>query len=169
MRAYRAARILTMDRDGRELVDGGILADGGRIVAVAPWLEVAGHGVRHDLGAVTVVPGLINAHAHLELSHLSGCIPAGLGFPAWADALFAALRSNRAKPSGVAKAAAQARASGTCFVADVVGREPGMVREALDGSGLGGHFFREHAGRLRGREFRPAELPGSWSPAVHAL
>ena len=169
MQACRAARILTMDREDREIVDGGILADGGRIVAVGPWREIAGHGVQQDLGAVTIVPGLINAHAHLELSHLAGCIPAGLGFTAWADALFSVLRSRPASRSDVARAAALARASGTCFVADVVGRETDMVREVLESCGLGGHLFREHAGRLRGGEFRPAALPGSWSPAVHAL
>ena len=169
MQAYRAGRILTMDRGVGEIVDGGLLADGGRVVAVGPWREIAGQGVRHDLGAVTIVPGLVNAHAHLELSRLAGTIPAGLGFAAWADALFAALRSHPASLSGVARAAALARASGTCFVADVVGREADMVREALEGCGLGGHLFSEHSGRLRSREFRPAALPGSWSPAVHAL
>lgn len=169
MQACRAARILTMDREGREIADGGILTDAGRIVAVGPWREIAGNGECRDLGAVTVVPGLINAHAHLELSHLAGCVPEGLGFAAWADALFAALRSRPASRFDTARAVALARASGTCFVADVVGRETDMVREALEECGLGGHLFREHSGRLRGPEFRPAALPGAWSPAVHAL
>ena len=86
---WRAARILTMNPALPEIADGGLAVAGGRIVAIGPWKEVRDCGPAHDLGSVAIVPGLINAHTHLGLSHLSGRIPPGLGFAAWADRLFA--------------------------------------------------------------------------------
>ncbi len=165
----RAGRILTMSAEQPEIVDGAIAVRDGRIQAVGPWKEIAGVGTCRDLGPVTIVPGLINAHAHLELSHLAGFIPAGLGFGAWADRLFTAMRASRNSGAAVAQAVATARATGTCFIADVTAREMGMVRQTLDEQGLGGHLFREFSGRAKGNDFCPESLPGSWSPGVHAL
>jgi cytosine/adenosine deaminase-related metal-dependent hydrolase len=166
--ACRAYRIVTMDQACPEVMDGAILVEDGRIAAVVPWREAAGTECR-DLGPVTVVPGLINAHAHLELSHLAGRVPGGRGFPAWADALFAAMRTRRAASSDLAAALTAARASGTCFVADVVGRDAAPVRNALTAQGLGGHLFRELSGRGALPEMSPHDWPGPWSPAVHSL
>lgn len=165
----RAGRILTMSAGQPEIVDGGILVRDGRIQAVGPWKEFAGMGPFRDLGPVTIVPGLINAHVHLELSHLAGLVPAGLGFSVWAGRLFAAMRASRASGAAVTQAVGEARDTGTCFIADVVGREAGMVRQALDEQGLDGHLFREFSGRGKGNDFGPDSLPGSWSPGVHSL
>lgn len=165
--AFRAARILTMNPDCPEISDGGILVREGRILAIGTWREVAPDGVHRDLGAVTVVPGLINAHAHLELSHLAGRVPPGLGFAVWADTLFAAMRESRVTEADLELAVAAARARGTCHVADVVGREFFMVRRVLERQGVGGFLFHELSGG--GREFRPGSLPGDWSPGVHSL
>ncbi len=165
--AFRAARILTMNPQCPEIRDGGMLVREGRIHAVGAWREVAGDGVCRDLGPVTIVPGLINAHTHLELSHLAGKVPAGLGFEAWADRLFAAMRESRATAAVMERAVEEARASGTCYVADVVGREFQMVRSAMESQGLGGFLFKEFSGRSR--EFSPGSLPRDWSPSVHAL
>lgn len=165
--AFRAARILTMNPDCPEILDGGILVREGRILALGAWREVAGDGVPRDLGAVTLVPCLINAHAHLELSHLAGRVPAGLGFAGWADALFAAMRESRVTEAALKRAVDEARAGGTCHLADVVGREFDMVRRVLDSQGLDGFLFQEFSGR--GREFKPKDLPGAWSPGVHSL
>ncbi|HEU5169640.1 MAG TPA: amidohydrolase family protein [Gemmatimonadales bacterium] len=68
----------TLIRAGR-LIDGladaprreqGILIENGRVAAVGPYSEVAtraGEATRVDLGAMTVLPGLIDAHTHLLL------------------------------------------------------------------------------------------------------
>ncbi len=169
MEAIRAERILTMNPERPEIVDGGILIRDGRIQAVEPWKKLTGMGVCHELGAVTIVPGLINAHVHLELSHLAGQIPAGLGFAAWAESLFAAMRATRVSDAVVERAVGEALASGTCFMADVNGREFDMVCRALERLGMRGHLFREFSGLGRGQDLSPESLPGSWSPSVHAL
>jgi cytosine/adenosine deaminase-related metal-dependent hydrolase len=165
--AVRARRILPMTPDCPEIADAGLLIRDGRILAVGPWDEIAGHGVERDLGAVTLVPGLINAHTHLELSHLARCVATGQGFMAWADSLFAAMRQGRPDESALEQAAWEARASGTCCVADVVAREAELVSGALAGQGLEGLLLREFSGR--GRAFNPPALPGRWSAAIHAL
>lgn len=165
--AIRAARILTMNPQCPEIRDGGILVREGRILAVGDWREVAGDGACRDLGPVTIVPGLINAHVHLELSHLAGRVPGGRGFEAWANGLFAVMRESRVTEAAIKRAVAEARASGTCYMADVVGREFDMVRRVLESQGVGGFLFNEFSGRAR--EFCPGSLPGDWSPGVHAL
>ncbi len=165
---YRARRVLTMDPAQPEIDDAGILVLSGRIAAIGPWARVRGDAPDRDLGAVTLAPGLINAHAHLGLSHLAGRIPAGLGFPAWADALFACLRESP-DAAAVDLAVAGMRASGTCYAADVVGRDGDQIRRAMDRAGMEGVLFRECAGRTRGADFEPRPLPGAWSAGVHAL
>ena len=165
--AIRAGRILTMNPSHPEIRDGGLLVREGRILAVGSWKEMAGSGIPRDLGPVTMVPGLINAHTHLEVSHLGGRMPMRQGFMAWADALFAAMREGRPGESAVDRAVMEAQASGTCCVADVVGREFDLVRSVLQRRGLEGFLLREYSGR--GREFTPMPLPGLWSLGVHAL
>jgi imidazolonepropionase-like amidohydrolase len=67
MRLYTADALLT--RASAEVVHrGGVLIDGGQIVAAGPSeaLRSLGPGAEVvDLGAVTLLPGLIDAHVHL--------------------------------------------------------------------------------------------------------
>lgn len=163
---WRAARILTMNPALPEIADGGLAVAGGRIVAIGPWKEVRDCGPAHDLGSVAIVPGLINAHTHLGLSHLSGRIPPGLGFAAWADRLFA-LMNEKTDAAAVERAVARMRAGGVACVGDVTGRDAELVRAALDRQRVAGHLFREWTGS--GRNVTPRPLPGAWSLAVHAL
>ncbi|HET7791129.1 MAG TPA: amidohydrolase family protein [Gemmatimonadales bacterium] len=54
--------------------DGAVLVDGGRIVAVGPAsriLSPAGAG-NLEFPEAELVPGLVNCHTHLELTHLAG-------------------------------------------------------------------------------------------------
>ncbi len=53
-----------------------ILAENGHIEAIVPIAE-AGDGVRHLEGILC--PGMVNAHCHIELSHMKGIIPEGTG------------------------------------------------------------------------------------------
>ena len=65
--------------------DGAVLVDGrGKITAVGPDRAVpAPPGVeRLEFPAAALVPGLVNCHTHLELTHLAGK-NAEREFPAW--------------------------------------------------------------------------------------
>lgn len=56
------------------IADGAVLVDGDRIVAVGPEARVptpAG-AERLEFGEAMLVPGLVNCHTHLELTHLAG-------------------------------------------------------------------------------------------------
>ena len=74
-----------------------------------------------DLGATILMPGFVNAHTHLELSHLEGAVPGNRGFVTWIeDQLRArAERSTDEVLPAIRKAIAALQAGGTVAVADV--------------------------------------------------
>src|SRR2546423_13243402 len=54
--------------------DGAVLISGERISAMGQWQELA-KSIREqtvDLGEVILLPGLINAHCHLDYTHMAG-------------------------------------------------------------------------------------------------
>jgi imidazolonepropionase-like amidohydrolase len=63
---YRAARVFDGLSD-RPIEDGAVVVDEGRIVSVGP-ASTAPQGAESDLGDVTLLPGLIDAHVHLVWS-----------------------------------------------------------------------------------------------------
>src|SRR4029079_7441219 len=73
------------------LARGRVAVDGGRIA----WVGRAGEagepdGPLTDLGDGVLLPGLVNAHCHLELSHLAGKVDRAHGFARWVDSLLKA-------------------------------------------------------------------------------
>ena len=56
---------------GPPLPNGTVTIDGDRIAAVAP---AGARRADEDLGNVALVPGLVNAHAHLDLSGARGLL-----------------------------------------------------------------------------------------------
>src|SRR3954468_19721313 len=85
----RAAWVAPIDRP--PIPNGAVLIDHGRIAAVGPFRDVSAvaSGARpHDAGDAVILPGLVNAHTHLELTHFPrpDPRPAG-GFVGWILAL----------------------------------------------------------------------------------
>ena len=77
-----------------------------------------------DLGSVAILPGLVNAHTHLELSHLREAVPPGPEFIAWIRGILAACNgSGTASASDILAAIdvaiAESVASGTAVVGDI--------------------------------------------------
>lgn len=74
----------------RPPIEGGAVLVGsdGRIAAVGRDADVPGpaHAERWDLGDAAVLPGLVNAHSHLELTALRGLVH-DLPFPQWIAAV----------------------------------------------------------------------------------
>lgn len=118
------ARIL-LPIDAPPLADGGLLVRDGRIVAAGPWSDVSSLGGKNDEiidpGEVVLMPGLVNAHAHLEYSGMAGKLDGKGGFAAWIQQINA-LRTGTAPPQIAEDWHAGAQmllSSGTTTVADM--------------------------------------------------
>lgn len=95
-----------------------------------------------DLGAVVVLPGLVNAHTHLELSWLRGRVPSAPSMPAWVRTLVAVRRqAGDDDRSAIAPAINEALACGTVAVGDVSNTMASFELLAL--SRLDGVVFNE--------------------------
>ena len=97
-----------------------------------------------DLGEVAILPGLVNAHTHLELSWMRHQVPPSNSMPAWASRLMS-LRGHAADPvSPIADAIREVRAAGTSLVGDVTNTL--AAYDVLGDSELGAAIFREILG-----------------------
>jgi aminodeoxyfutalosine deaminase len=65
--------------------NGAVLISGKRIQAVGPWRELARSAPRNvvDLGESILLPGLINAHCHLDYTHMAGQFDPPRRFTDW--------------------------------------------------------------------------------------
>jgi cytosine/adenosine deaminase-related metal-dependent hydrolase len=67
------------------LEDGAVCVSGNRITAVGKWRVVSAkfHGDVQDLGDVILLPGLVNAHCHLDYTDMAGLFPPPMSFTDW--------------------------------------------------------------------------------------
>jgi cytosine/adenosine deaminase-related metal-dependent hydrolase len=75
---YAADWVLPVE--GEPIERGGVAVEGGRVVAVGPADELEGE--RRDFPEAAIVPGLVNAHTHLEYAVYAG-FGDGLPFGPW--------------------------------------------------------------------------------------
>jgi aminodeoxyfutalosine deaminase len=144
---YRAGWILPIARP--PIRSGFVCTNAGRIVSVsADATDVAnlpGPVETVDLGDVAVLPGLVNAHTHLELSWMRNRIPPADCMPDWASRLVALRREHGSDPPApIADAIRESRAAGTALVGDVT--NTGAALDLLSASRLGGAVFYELLG-----------------------
>jgi aminodeoxyfutalosine deaminase len=123
MRLFRAGWIVPVD--GPPVRDGGLAVEDGRVALLGPFDAVA---ARHpaaevrELGPGVLMPGLVNAHCHLELSHLKGRI-AGGDFTSWVGQLVDERARDATDPRPATAAAIEAVVqSGTVAIGDVSNR-----------------------------------------------
>ena len=115
-RLYRAAWVLPIA--GPPIRDGWVAVRDGRVTAVGGGRPPASPET-DDLGAVALLPGLVNAHTHLELSALRGRVPPAASMPVWVCDLLAARRLEAPPVPPIVEAIGEAHASGTILVGDV--------------------------------------------------
>src|SRR5882672_4686359 len=118
MPAYTAEWILPMS--GEAIHRGSIVIESGRIAGV----EDSVRADASDLGHVAIMPALVNAHTHLELSYLRGLVKPTETFIEWIRSIMSMRRQHpdASDPRILASARAaiaEARASGTGLLGDV--------------------------------------------------
>jgi aminodeoxyfutalosine deaminase len=121
---YHAAWILPISEP--PVRNGWFAVDRGRVVALgAAGKRVLQDGAEVvDLGNVAVLPGLVNAHTHLELSYLRDEVPPASQFVTWIRGVMKA-RRERPDPGGreildaVDSAVREAVACGTAILGDI--------------------------------------------------
>lgn len=119
------------------LRDGWVAVSDGRITAVGHGHDAPAAAHVEDLGDVALLPGLVNAHTHLELSWLRGRVLPGPDFLSWVGGLMRARtapeRAGDPATDDPARAAiAEMRATGTVAVGDIANAlvSPALLAEA---------------------------------------
>ena len=145
MTRYRAAWILPIAAP--PIRDGWIATRDGRIVGLGAGPVPASHEPVVDLGDVAMMPALVNAHTHLELSWLRGRVAPSGSFLGWVSSMMRdRLTSSDGRSAELVRAAmagalAEMRASGTGVVGDI---SNGLEHlDLLGESGLAGVVFHE--------------------------
>ncbi|MDD4700607.1 MAG: amidohydrolase family protein [Desulfovibrio sp.] len=122
----------------------------GMVEEVRAWsasAAPAGALVR-DLGPVCLAPACVNAHTHLELSHLAERTRWGKGFTAWLQSLIPLLRE-APNPQAAENACAHMAGTGTLYAGNITGSLPGgllLADAACRGAGLAVNHFCEWFG-----------------------
>jgi aminodeoxyfutalosine deaminase len=145
---YHAAWVVPIE--GEPIRDGWISVDRGRIVALGRRAaNDATPGI--DLGDVAIMPALVNAHTHLELSYLRDQIAPASSFTAWARQIIYARRmtdpaaiKNPSIPPAIDAAIEESLRCGTAVVGDI-GNTHAAFRK-IAASPLAGVFFWELIG-----------------------
>jgi cytosine/adenosine deaminase-related metal-dependent hydrolase len=143
------------------LEDGALLVEGGRILAVGPRAALAAAHPRAAViacGDAVILPPLVNAHTHLELTHFPGwsaasaaAAPAPRDFVDWIQQLVRVRRQVDAAALGaaVAEGVRQSLLAGTGAVGDILSTLAAVTGYA--GTPLRGRVFAEVLGLDRAR------------------
>ena len=94
IRLYRGTSVLPMSSP--DISDGGLAVRGGEILGVGTWKELVREypcASQEDLGEVILIPGLINAHCHLDYTMMRGALFGEGSFSEWIQRLNAMRRS----------------------------------------------------------------------------
>ena len=140
----KARHVLPVDSPSIE--NGAVEINGDRIVAVGPAGRFSGQSAI-DYGDAVICPGFVNAHTHLELSHLAGKVPPS---PDLIDWLWRMVQVSRQTPTTTAETVRrsmrtgieQSLKAGVTTVGDIT-RLPTLTRGPLAASGLHAVSFGE--------------------------
>ena len=120
---FRARIVVTMD--GPPIENGAVVISGDRIAAVGKFDEIKAHNAGEivDLGEQALLPGLINAHCHLDYTCLRGKIPPQQSFADWIRAINAEKSTLSAQDylASINEGFAEAGTFGTTTIANLTG------------------------------------------------
>jgi cytosine/adenosine deaminase-related metal-dependent hydrolase len=143
--------------EGPPLPGGTVTVAGDRIAAVAP----AGRRTADvNLGDCAILPGLVNAHTHLDLSGLRGQLHPGASFPDWLREVIRHRRglSPKRLEADVFAGLAESLRCGTTLLGDISGQ--GLSWPILENAPARSVVFFELLGLPRSRARR------AWADAV---
>src|SRR5437763_13229270 len=132
----RARTVVTMD--GPPIGNGAVVVSADRIVDVGEFdqIEKENAGEIVDLGEQALLPGLINAHCHLDYTCLRGKIPPQKSFTDWIRAINAEKLKLAPKDylASINEGVAEAKGFGTTTIANLtaVPELPSQIREPSD-------------------------------------
>jgi cytosine/adenosine deaminase-related metal-dependent hydrolase len=147
MTVFRAAWVCPVSR--APMRNGWVAVRDGRIIGLGEEADdrVA---ITRDLGNVVLLPALVNAHTHLELSWLRGRVPPAATFVDWIKQLFVTRGGRRerladhAVTDAARRAAAEMRECGTAAIGDISNSL--VTVEPIRAAGLQGIVFHELLG-----------------------
>lgn len=117
--------------------NGAVKVTDGRVSALGRFRDLAPRRY-FDCGDAAILPGLVNAHTHLELSHLAGRVPPSRDFTAWLKGLLSHLDQSSRPESvqeSVERGLCDSLAQGVLTLGDIT-RHPKWTREILSRSPL---------------------------------
>ncbi len=143
-KSYRARWVFPVE--GPPIDNGVVEVTGNQIVSVHAGADDEGE----YLGYAALIPGLVNAHTHLEFGGLKQPIEPAQPFTAWIRALVARRNSGGfSTADGVEQGYRECGSSGTTLVGEIA--TAGSSFDRLDGGGAQVVAFRELLGLSKGQ------------------
>ncbi|AMV38478.1 amidohydrolase family protein [Planctomyces sp. SH-PL62] len=154
--------------EGPPIADGVVAIEGGRIAWVGPARE---RTADLDLGNVAIIPGLVNAHTHLELGRLADDGAAPPASPEneveWLRRVMAQRRagsSEEAYRENVGRNLRESIEAGTTLVADTT--TAGLSWDAIAAAPVRAVVFAEVLGLKRYRGLQTNEAAWKWLGSI---
>jgi len=149
--------------DGVPLEWGQIHIEGEVITSI---LKASSNKIDENLGEVVVLPGLVNAHTHLDLSGFPSDKKNGANFLDWIDSVisFRSSRSSEQIKQDISLGITQSLKAGICLVGDI--SSGGTSWDLLSQSYLGGVVYYELLGLKKERAQSSLEAFLNWKSTL---
>lgn len=145
---------------GEPLEQGVVEVQSGRIVAVHHRPDP--HAI--NLGNVALLPGLINAHTHLEFSDLPRPVEPALPFTHWIKSLVSVRRTTPATAAVIQQGLSECVSHGTLQVGEIATQD--WPNDTYDQPSVRTIVFRELLGLLPDRVATQLEIARQWLDAA---